>query len=88
MVPESLDGKCADNVRAVSDRYDPQAIERRWQRVWADERTWEVPNEPLAQDEKSYVLEMLPYPSGEPHMGHLKCYSIGDAIAHFHRRRG
>ena len=31
---------------------------------------------------------MLPYPSGEPHVGHLKCYSVGDAIAHFRRRRG
>src|SRR5438105_9615450 len=31
---------------------------------------------------------MLPYPSGEPHMGHLKCYAIGDAIAHYHRRTG
>ena len=31
---------------------------------------------------------MLPYPSGEPHIGHLKCYSVGDAIAHFRRRRG
>ena len=36
----------------------------------------------------SYVLEMLPYPSGEPHMGHLKNYSVGDAVAHFHRRTG
>ena len=37
---------------------------------------------------KSYVLEMLPYPSGEPHIGHLKNYALGDAIAHFHRRTG
>ena len=46
---------------------------------------------PLAEQptrEKSYVLEMLPYPSGEPHIGHLKNYSLGDAIAHFHRRTG
>ena len=34
------------------------------------------------------MLEMLPYPSGEPHIGHLKCYSLGDAIAHYCRRRG
>src|SRR6185312_9881430 len=40
------------------------------------------------QPTKSYVLEMLPYPSGEPHIGHLKVYSVGDAIAHFHRRLG
>jgi leucyl-tRNA synthetase len=68
-------------------RYDPQEIEPRWQRVWAQERTWEVSNEP-DQREKSYVLEMLPYPSGEPHIGHLKVYSVGDAVAHFHRRTG
>jgi leucyl-tRNA synthetase len=69
----------------VADRYDPRTIEARWQRLWADERTWEVPNDPAAEVEKSYVLEMLPYPSGEPHMGHLKCYAIGDAIAHYQR---
>jgi leucyl-tRNA synthetase len=68
-------------------RYDPRQIEPRWQRVWADERTWEVSNEPDGR-ESSYVLEMLPYPSGEPHIGHLKVYSVGDAVAHFHRRTG
>ncbi|MDX6659651.1 MAG: leucyl-tRNA synthetase, partial [Solirubrobacteraceae bacterium] len=68
-------------------RYDPTEIEPRWQRVWAEEGTWEVSNEPDARP-KSYVLEMLPYPSGEPHIGHLKTYSVGDAIAHFHRRTG
>ncbi len=73
-------------------KYDPHPIEERWQRVWESERTWEVPNpgEPGFDPSKpkSYVLEMLPYPSGEPHVGHLKNYAIGDAIAHFRRRRG
>ena len=72
--------------------YDPKAIERRWQQVWAEERTWEVanPGQPGFEDSKpkAYVLEMLPYPSGEPHVGHLKCYAVGDAIAHFRRRHG
>ncbi|MDQ6751627.1 MAG: leucine--tRNA ligase [Actinomycetota bacterium] len=68
-------------------RYDPKEIEPRWQQVWAQEGTWEVSNEPDSRP-KSYVLEMLPYPSGEPHIGHLKTYSVGDAIAHFHRRTG
>ncbi len=68
-------------------QYEPREIERRWQRVWADERTWEVGNEDDGRP-KSYVLEMLPYPSGEPHIGHLKVYSVGDAIAHFKRRNG
>jgi leucyl-tRNA synthetase len=72
--------------------YDPRAIERKWQQVWAAEKTWEVPNPGQpgfdAEKPKSYVLEMLPYPSGEPHVGHLKCYAVGDAIAHFRRRHG
>jgi leucyl-tRNA synthetase len=71
-------------------RYDPKQIEPKWQEIWARERTWEVSNDPDGGDgrEKAYVLEMLPYPSGEPHIGHLKNYSLGDAIAHFHRRTG
>jgi leucyl-tRNA synthetase len=70
----------------VSERYDPSAIEPRWQALWEREGTWEVTNE--AEGDNYYVLEMLPYPSGEPHMGHLKVYSIGDAVAHYRRRTG
>ena len=70
-------------------RYNPEDIESRWQQVWADELTWEVSNDEAADERrKSYVLVMLPYPSGEPHIGHLKVYSVGDAVAHFHRRTG
>jgi leucyl-tRNA synthetase len=80
-------------------RYEPREIEARWQAVWERERTWEVANEgatlagaatsaEVEEGRKSYVLEMLPYPSGEPHIGHLKVYSVGDAIAHYHRRLG
>ncbi len=83
-------------------RYDPQEIEPRWQALWAREHTWEVSNERGGEGrsdgrsstsrgvptQSSYVLEMLPYPSGEPHIGHLKTYSVGDAMAHFRRRLG
>ena len=72
----------------MAERYDPTAIEPKWQKVWADEHTWEVSNEEVAGHPKAYVLEMLPYPSGEPHIGHLKTYSVGDAVAHFRRRHG
>src|SRR5947209_16253234 len=63
-------------------RYDPSRIEPKWQELWAREHTWEVANVPAgahpprggcaSASRKSYVLEMLPYPSGEPHIGHLK----------------
>jgi leucyl-tRNA synthetase len=77
------------------ERYEPREIESRWQDVWAREGTWEVANLTPEEErregdqvDQSYVLEMLPYPSGEPHIGHLKNYALGDAIAHFHRRTG
>jgi leucyl-tRNA synthetase len=77
---------------AVVDRYEPSEIEARWRSIWEEERTWEVPNpgQPGFDDSapKCYVLEMLPYPSGDPHVGHLKNYAIGDAIAHYRRRNG
>jgi leucyl-tRNA synthetase len=73
------------------------AAERTWEvtnEAAADARDARSPAPPGAsahgggRASNSYVLEMLPYPSGEPHIGHLKCYSVGDAIAHFHRRLG
>ena len=75
-------------MSAADYHYDPAEIEPRWQRVWAEEGTWEVDNDEAGEGPTSYVLEMLPYPSGEPHIGHLKVYSVGDAVAHFHRRTG
>jgi leucyl-tRNA synthetase len=74
------------------ETYDPQAIEAKWQRVWRDERAFEVPNpapdELEQQRRKTYVLEMLPYPSGELHMGHVRNYMLGEIVCHFRRRRG
>ena len=66
--------------------YDPQAIEEKWQRVWEAARAFEVTNDPVQP--KSYVLEMLPYPSGTLHMGHMLVYTIGDVATHFRRRNG
>jgi leucyl-tRNA synthetase len=74
------------------DRYDPQTIERKWQEVWERERAFYVPNpephELHAHREKKYVLEMLPYPSGDLHMGHVRNYMLGDVVSHFRRRHG
>jgi leucyl-tRNA synthetase len=85
----SLPGELLSLPLAMAEfRYDPAEIESRWQKVWADEGTWEVSNDFSDGQPSSYVLVMLPYPSGEPHIGHLKVYSVGDAVAHFHRRTG
>ncbi len=74
------------------ERYDPKTIEEKWQRIWAEERAFEVPNPDPAEIEqhaqKTYVLEMLPYPSGELHMGHVRNYMLGEVVAHFRRRHG
>jgi leucyl-tRNA synthetase len=74
------------------ERYDPQTIERKWQEVWRSEGAFHVPNpgEPGAPDaaDKTYVLEMLPYPSGELHMGHVRNYMLGEVVAHYRRRMG
>src|SRR5215218_801493 len=72
------------------ERYDPQRIEAKWQEVWARERTWEAadPDGGDATAPKFYMLEMLPYPSGHLHMGHVLNYTLGDVVTHFHRRNG
>jgi leucyl-tRNA synthetase len=73
------------------DRYEPETIERKWQEVWERENAFIVPNPDApgeADDRKTYVLEMLPYPSGELHMGHVLNYTLGDVVAHLRRRRG
>jgi leucyl-tRNA synthetase len=73
------------------DRYDSSAIEEKWQRVWEDARAFYVENpEPgSGGDERHwYQLEMLPYPSGILHMGHVLNYTMGDVVTHFRRRHG
>jgi leucyl-tRNA synthetase len=67
--------------------YDPQEVERRWQRRWDEEQASRA-GTPGADEAVYYCLEMLPYPSGKLHMGHVRNYSIGDAMARFHRMRG
>jgi leucyl-tRNA synthetase len=71
------------------ERYEPHQIEAKWQQVWEDEKAFYAPNpEPGGAAAKSYVLEQFPYPSGTLHMGHLLVYTLGDVMAHFHRRQG
>ncbi len=74
-----------------TDRYEPEAIEAKWQAVWEAERAFVVPNPDVgtaAGRQSTYVLEMLPYPSGELHMGHVFNYTLGDVFTHVRRRLG
>ncbi len=71
--------------------YEPQAIERKWQQVWEEAAAFVTPNpdDPDSPERrKAYVLEMLPYPSGELHMGHVLNYTLGDVVSHVRRRSG
>ncbi len=70
----------------MDEHYHPEGIEPKWQQCWAEQqlyRTREDPSRP-----KFYCLEMFPYPSGDVHVGHVRNYSIGDAVARYHRMRG
>jgi leucyl-tRNA synthetase len=66
--------------------YPFRDIETTWQKKWRNEKTFEL--SPQSKRPKCYVLEMFPYPSGKLHMGHVRNYAIGDAIAHFKHLNG
>ncbi len=66
--------------------YNPQQIEAKWQKRWAEARVFETEADPAKL--KYYALEMLPYPSGTLHMGHMRNYTIGDVVARVKRMRG
>ena len=70
----------------MDSNYDPQKIEAKWQKRWEEARLFEA--EAAVERAKYYVLEMLPYPSGDIHMGHVRNYSIGDALARYMWMKG
>ena len=68
------------------EKYVPQQIEKKWQKIWKETDAFAVREDP--NKKKYYVLEMFPYPSGNLHMGHVRNYSIGDVVARFKKMQG
>jgi leucyl-tRNA synthetase len=67
-------------------RYDPAAIEPKWQNRWQESNLFRTGNDP--DKPKFYYLDMFPYPSGDLHVGHVRNYAIGDAVARYRVMRG
>jgi len=71
----------------MDERYFAEKIEEKWQRRWEEGGAFEAEPDP-AREKRFYCLEMLPYPSGYLHMGHVRNYSVGDALSWYKRLQG
>ncbi len=70
----------------MDEQYQPQSIEENVQHFWQTQKTFETTED--TSKEKFYCLSMLPYPSGQLHMGHVRNYTIGDVVSRHQRMLG
>jgi len=76
------------NQPEQTERYNPSEIEPKWQAKWDEEKLYQTSTRSSADKPKFYYLDMFPYPSGDLHVGHVRNYAIGDAVARFHVMNG
>ncbi|MCK5312248.1 MAG: class I tRNA ligase family protein, partial [Desulfobacteraceae bacterium] len=70
----------------MEEHYNPVDVEPKWQKYWDENRTFKVKED--KSKEKYYLLEMLPYPSGKIHVGHVRNYTIGDVVVRYKKMKG
>ncbi|MDQ1501574.1 MAG: leucyl-tRNA synthetase, partial [Actinomycetota bacterium] len=70
----------------MSEGYDVQAVEARWQQVWEERGTYQIDEDDPRP--KFYDLCMYPYPSGPIHMGHVRNYTLGDVLCRYKTMQG
>ncbi len=72
----------------TADRFDPRAIQEKWQQRWSAMDVFSASDDPDDPRPRTYLLDMFPYPSGDLHMGHAEAYALGDAMARYYTLRG
>src|SRR5215469_17269490 len=70
----------------MASRYDVQDTEAKWQKIWAEKKSFEAHED--VKRPKYFVMSMFPYPSGRIHMGHVRNYTLSDVVARFKRAQG